>query len=134
MITVNNIEPVVDAGPDATISEGNAFIGSGSFTDPGADIWTATVDYGDSSGELPFILNPDKSFVLNHIYFNNGTYMVTVNAIDDDGGIGSDSLLVTVVATPESLINILIDDITNLNIQKGIKNSWDAPRLNWRDR
>ena len=123
LVTVNNIEPVVDAGPDVTITEGKAFTGSGSFTDPGADTWTATVDYGDSPVILPLTLNPDKSFVLNHTYSDNGTYMVTVNVIDDDGGIGSDSLVVTVIATPESLIDMLIGDIANLNIQKGIKNS-----------
>jgi hypothetical protein len=123
LVTVNNVEPVVNSGSDATIIEGSAFSSYGSFTDPGADTWTATVDYGDSSGILPFTLNPDKSFILNHTYSDNGTYMVTVNVIDDDGGTGSDSLLVTVVGSPELLIQMLIDDIASLNIQEGIKNS-----------
>ena len=49
-ITVNNVAPTVNAGGDATVNEGSAFAQSGSFTDPGADTWTATVDYGDGSG------------------------------------------------------------------------------------
>lgn len=32
---------------DAAISEGALFSRAGSFTDPGADTWAATVNYGD---------------------------------------------------------------------------------------
>ncbi|MFC2016771.1 PKD domain-containing protein, partial [Chloroflexota bacterium] len=95
-VTVNNIEPTVNAGPNATVDEGSAFTRSGSFTDPGADTWTATVDYRDGSGVLPLTLNPDKSFTLSHIYSDNGTYSVTVNITDDDGGTGSDTATVNV--------------------------------------
>ena len=45
-VVVSNVPPVVDAGPDATILEGGTFESAGSFTDPGADSWNATVDYG----------------------------------------------------------------------------------------
>src|SRR5437660_7588532 len=42
-----NAFPVVNAGPDATSNEGHPFTSSGAFTDPDADSWRATVDYGD---------------------------------------------------------------------------------------
>ena len=65
--------------PDPTsVNEGATFTSSGSFTDPGADTWTATVDYGDGSGDQPLSLGPDKTFTLSHVYADNGRYTVTV--------------------------------------------------------
>ncbi len=95
-LTVGNVTPVVGAGADATIDEGNTFTRSGSFTDPGNDSWIATVDYGDGTGDQPLALNPDKSFNLNHTLPNNGVFTVTITVTDDDGGSGSDSLILTV--------------------------------------
>jgi len=96
LVTVNNVAPVVSAGADQAVDEGSAFAGGGSFTDPGADTWTATVDYGDGSGAQPLTLNPDKTFALGHTYADNGTYTVTVSVTDDDGGSHADTLTVTV--------------------------------------
>ena len=36
-ITVDNVAPAANAGPDAAVDEGSIFSRSGSFTDPGAD-------------------------------------------------------------------------------------------------
>jgi VCBS repeat-containing protein len=85
----------VDAGSDAIIDEGDTFTGSGFFTDPDGDTWTATVDYGDGAGTQPLALNPDKTFTLNHVYSDNGTYIVTVT-VHDGGGSAADSVNVTV--------------------------------------
>ena len=53
-VTVSNVAPTVDAGAaTGTVAEGSTFTRSGSFTDPGADTWTATVNYGDGSGVEP---------------------------------------------------------------------------------
>jgi hypothetical protein len=98
-LVVNNVAPVVDAGPDDTVYEGETFMGSGSFTDPGADTWTATVDYGDGSGMQPLSLS-GKTFTLSHVYTEDGVYTVTVNVTDDDGGTGTDTLQVTVNDVP----------------------------------
>ncbi len=95
-VNVNNIAPIVDAGPDTTINEGSAFSSSGSFTDPGTDTWTATVDYGDGSGVQSLALS-GKTFLPNHVYADNGTYMVSVTVNDDDLGEGSDTAIVTVI-------------------------------------
>jgi predicted extracellular nuclease len=95
IVTVNNVAPVVNAGPDAIVLEGSTFTRSGSFTDPGADTWTATVDYGDGSGVQPLLLN-DKTFVLSHVYANEGIYTVVVTVTDDDGGVGTDTVTVVV--------------------------------------
>jgi PKD repeat protein len=95
VVTVANVAPVVSAGADATINEGGTFSQSGSFTDPGADTWTATVDYGDGSGVQTLALS-GKTFSLSHVYADNGSYTVTVTVNDDDAGTDSDQVTVTV--------------------------------------
>ncbi len=97
-VTVNNVAPVVDAGPDQTVRTGSTLTGHGSFVNPGADTWTATVDYGDGGGAAALTLN-GKSFSLSHVYAAAGTYTVSVTVTDDDGGVGSDSLTVTVTGS-----------------------------------
>jgi len=98
-VTFRNVPPVADAGADASINEGEAFSGAGSFTDPGADSWTATVDYGDGTGAQALALNPDKTFSLSHAYAGSGPYTLEVCVTDDDGGEGCDSLTVAVNIT-----------------------------------
>jgi hypothetical protein len=97
LVTVTNVAPTVDAGAaTGTSAEGSAFTRGGSFTDPGADTWTATVNYGDGSGTTVLALAPDKSFSLSHVYADNGTFTITVTVTDDDSGVGSDTIVVTV--------------------------------------
>ncbi|MFC2016517.1 PKD domain-containing protein [Chloroflexota bacterium] len=95
-VTVANVAPAVSAGIDTTIDEGSTFTGLGYFTDPGEDTWIATVDYNDGSGAQSLTLDPDKTFALNHTYSDNGIYTIAVTVADDDGGVGSDTVLVTV--------------------------------------
>ena len=102
-VTVNNVAPSTDAGPDQGINEGGTYVSAGSFTDPGADTWTATVDYGDGSGIQPLPLNPDMSFVLSHTYLDDGVFTVTVTVTDDEGGAGSDTAIVTVQNLPPTV-------------------------------
>jgi len=94
-VTVRNVAPTVHAGADAIVNEGSAFSQAGAFTDPGADTWSATVDYGDGSGLQPLSLN-GKNFTLAHAYADNGAYTATVTVTDDDGGAGSGTVQVTV--------------------------------------
>ena len=99
-VTVQNVVPGVSAGPDQTLDEGGTFTSSGAFTDPGAESWTATVDYADGSGVQTLPLNADKTFALSRTYADNGTYRVTVRVDDGDGGIGTATVLVTVRNVP----------------------------------
>ncbi|MCL4205835.1 MAG: PKD domain-containing protein, partial [Pirellulaceae bacterium] len=91
-VTVTNVAPTVDAGEDVLVLEARTLVSSGSFTDPGDDLWEGTVDYGDGSGVQPLTLNADKSFALHHVYATYGTYTVTVTVMDDDGGWHSDTM------------------------------------------
>lgn len=99
-VTVLNVAPTVEAGFDTTVDEGNTFSGLGLFSDPGAETWTARVDYGDSSGVMPLPLDPAKTFSLNHLYADSGVYTVNIAVTDDDNGKGSDTVVVTVRNVP----------------------------------
>jgi hypothetical protein len=88
-VTVNNVNPAVTLADPAAVTVGEAFTVAGSFTDPGADTWTATVNYGDGAGEVPLAVAPDGDFTLNHAYQRAGSFPVTVTVTDDDGGAGS---------------------------------------------
>ncbi len=99
-VNVYNVAPTVDAGEDATVYSGEVFSQDGSFGDPGSgDTHEATVDYGDGAGPASLTLT-DHSFVLTHVYFLTGSYVVTVEVVDDDGGAGVDVVEVTVVRMP----------------------------------
>jgi DNA/RNA endonuclease G (NUC1) len=81
-VAVANVAPVVSAGlTSPTIIRGETIAGAGSFTDPGADSWTASVDYGDGSGVQSLALS-GMSFALAHTYASAGSFTVTVRVND----------------------------------------------------
>jgi DNA/RNA endonuclease G (NUC1) len=82
-VTVTNVAPVVGAVPDGTVNAGATYTVSGSFTDPGADAWTATVIWGDGSAPEVVSLSA-RSFTLTHIYTTAGSYPVSISIADDD--------------------------------------------------
>jgi PKD repeat protein len=90
-VTVNNVAPTVEAGPDQTAAEGSSVAFSGSFTDMGVlDTHTITWDFGDGTSQVTGVLNP------SHVYADNGVYTATLTVSDNDGGVGLDTLAVTV--------------------------------------
>ncbi len=89
-----NTAPSVQSLPNATINEGT-YSASGSFTDTDSTSWTATVDYGDSSGTQPLTLS-GMNFSLSHQYKDEGTYTVTVKVTDNQGATGTGTATVTV--------------------------------------
>ncbi len=112
-VTVMNVAPTVDADPDQAVNEGQTVSFDGSFSDPGTgDTHTATVDYGDGSGVQPLSLNPDKTFSFSHEYADDAVYPVTVTVTDDDGSVGANTAIVTVMnvaptveAGPDQTVN-----------------------------
>ena len=93
-VTVSNVAPNVDAGPDQTVNEGDTVNFSGSFTDSGAaDTHTYEWNFGDGTPAVSGTLTP------THVYSSAGDYTVTLSVTDDDAGTGSDTLIVTVEST-----------------------------------
>ncbi|MCB2099397.1 MAG: PKD domain-containing protein, partial [Rhodobacterales bacterium] len=100
-VTVLNLPPVVEAGPDQSTSENTTIsLAPATFTDAGtADTHTATVDWGDGSGPQPAAVTQGSgsgTVASSHAYTTGGTYTVTVTVTDDDGGVGIDTLTVNV--------------------------------------
>ncbi len=81
--TIGNVAPVIGAFAGTILLPGETYTANGSFTDPGADSWTATVDYGDGSGVVPLALS-GQTFSLSHVYGVVGNFTVTVRVSDDD--------------------------------------------------
>ena len=100
-VTVSNVLPEVEAGPDRSADEGDTFsVSSVAFTDAGwLDTHTATIDWGDTSPtEAGTVSETDGSGVVSgsHVYSDNGLFSVIVTVRDDDGGEASDTFTITV--------------------------------------
>jgi DNA/RNA endonuclease G (NUC1) len=81
--TVTNVAPTVGPFDGATLLPRETYAAAGSFTDPGADPWTATVSYGDGSATSSLALS-GTTFALSHTYAVAGTFTVRVRVSDDD--------------------------------------------------
>ncbi|HEX9593122.1 MAG TPA: PKD domain-containing protein, partial [bacterium] len=111
-VTVNNVAPSVDAGPDQTAAVGDTVtLPPATFTDPGLlDTHTATLDWGDGTIAAGAVTENggNGSVDGSHVYGNAGSYTVTVTVTDQDGGVGSDAFLVEVTGGAQAPI----DDLT----------------------
>jgi DNA/RNA endonuclease G (NUC1) len=83
-VTVSNVLPTVGAVANGSVNVGVAYTASGSFSDPGADAWTATVNWGDGSAAETVALS-GQTFTLTHAFGAAGTYTVAIAIADDDG-------------------------------------------------
>jgi len=88
-LTVDNVAPTVDAGSDQTVDEGDSVNFYGSFIDPGDDTHDIVWDFGDGTFAAG-ILTPTRT------YSEPLSLVVTLTITDDDGGVGSDVMTVTV--------------------------------------
>ncbi|MCK6550510.1 PKD domain-containing protein [Myxococcota bacterium] len=93
-----NVAPTVVAGPDERVEAGNWYNGSASITDPGADAFFATIDWGDGSAPDVVTVDATRTFPLHHRFSTAGYFTVQVTVEDDDGGRGTTSFVVTVDA------------------------------------
>ena len=94
-VTVNNVRPVVTSlSNNGPVPENTAVSISGVISDAGwLDTLTATVDWGDGAGPqaLPGAaenVRPDATLTFTnvaHVYGDDGVFVVTVCATDDDG-------------------------------------------------
>jgi uncharacterized repeat protein (TIGR01451 family) len=107
-VECTNVTPTVAGIAGAALAPGESFQRSGGFTDPGADTWVATVDWGAGDGPEPLPLDA-MTFGLDHAYPDAGAFTVTVVVCDDDGECGTATASVVVEVpppTPESDLSI----------------------------
>ncbi|MDA1297878.1 MAG: PKD domain-containing protein, partial [Chloroflexi bacterium] len=101
-VTVNNMAPVVEAGPDAEIVVGSSHsLAPATFSNAGAnDSHVSVINWGDGilMDGLVTESTGSGSIAGSHAYASAGSYTVTVTATDDDGGSGQDTFIVTVIA------------------------------------
>jgi len=82
-VTFSAITPSADCSGSTTVE--------GSFTDPGADQWMATIDWGDGSAVETLALTATNSFSASHPYAAPGRYTATITVTDDEGDSGTAS-------------------------------------------
>ena len=102
-VTVLNVSPSVTidsiANGDDSVIVGLSVHLSSTFFDPGDDTHSAVIDWGDGSQ----IVDPATSPLTgDHIYQLPGQYTITVTVTDDDGGVGSASVILEVVEPAEA--------------------------------
>ncbi len=105
-VLVANVAPLVDAGPDQTVDEGQVVAMAGAFTDPGlADTHTFFWDFGD--GLTSSDLSP------SHVYADDGFYTASLTVTDDDGGQTTDTLRVMAANAAPTIISLTGDEQTD---------------------
>lgn len=104
-VQVSNVPPVADAGADQTVNEGDFVTLNGTFTDVGLDDshsqeWTVVTTNGDVIPPLIIPAGGDSNGSggsgFGFTPGDNGTYTVTYKVTDDDGGVHSDTAVITV--------------------------------------
>jgi len=106
-VRVTNVQPVVDAGADIVAKEGDVISFAGKFHDAEwVDKHVARWSWGDDSMDVGAVTEtnnpPGAEGVVTgkHAFCDNGEYTVVLRVIDDDGGMGRDTLKVKVENVP----------------------------------
>ncbi len=109
-VQVDNAAAEVNAGPGQSVSEGAIVRVAASFVDRGTnDAHSAVIDWGDGSTptEVPITESGGSgSLLLSHRFSDNGTFTVTLMVTDDEGAMGSDSLIIVVGNVPPAIAPI----------------------------
>jgi hypothetical protein len=97
---VDTTPPEVDAGPDMTVEAGYPAIIHGSAT----DLVDLDLDYVWKEGDTVLGTEADLNYT-----FTLGTHVLTLNATDDSGNTGTDTVTIEAVDTTPPEINISVD-------------------------
>ena len=99
-VTVNNTDPIINnISGDTSINEGAVANFSAIATDSGLDTLTYTWNFGDES-------NPVVGQNVNHIFAQDGNYIVNLTVTDTNGGATSETLSVQVNNAAPIITNI----------------------------
>ncbi len=99
-VSVTNVAPVIAPIPQDTVLLYEWYLHTGSFTDPGADSWSAHMNYG--TGFFPPVALFNKTFTISKTYSTAGVFSIVVNVTDGDGGVGSRVASIVVLAPAQA--------------------------------
>jgi len=117
-VTVNNVAPIANAGPDQTVDMGSQIVFEGSAIDPGTDTLTYSWDFGDG--------NTATGQTVAHAYADAGSYTVTLT-VSDGKDTGTHTCKVTVRDTMPPSAPVSLNAVDTPNDQGGsIDLSWTA--------
>ena len=109
-VIVNNLPPSIEIAPTIAGNEGEVITFDPTLSDPGDDILTVTIDFGDGS-EAETISSSE--FPVTHIYADNGSYTATLTVSDEDGGITNQTIDVTINNSAPTIIDLTGDTEVN---------------------
>ena len=108
LVEVRNVAPVVDAGPNITVDEGEVVTLVARFYDvEPADTHESIWIFGDHQAPQVGVIvetnDPPRgegTSTAKHAWCDNGEYTVLVRVRDQNGGVGTDTIRVTVLNVP----------------------------------
>ncbi len=107
-VTVSNVAPTLSPPASVVVAEGDHIALSAAATDPGSDdltfVWSWQMGPTETSafpndGTYPFTV----SDISDHVYGDDGTFLVTLIVEDDDGGVGTAESVVAVANVAPSV-------------------------------
>jgi PKD repeat protein len=101
-VTVLNLPPIVNAGEDISINEGEYFSFNGSIENPGHDVLDYYWDFdittdGPDTDSIPDNDVDSVNLSVSHVYMDDGTYIAKLTVMDDDGSVVVDYINITVL-------------------------------------
>ncbi len=115
-LSVKNLNPVVVAGVDQTMDECTIiYLDPATFTDAGiSDTHVAHINWSDGLVQGGLVVESAGSGTVSgqHMFYDDGVYVVNITVVDNDGGVGFDNFTVTVnnVAPEVDILNVLQPD------------------------
>jgi PKD domain/FG-GAP-like repeat/FG-GAP repeat len=104
-VVVKNVAPsITGATLTSPVGVGDTTTLSGTFTDPGDDTFTLTIDWGDGGSDQSSLPAGSTGFGGTHEYSNAGTFPVVVTLTDDDTGADSTQLSQDVLGVQSFLV------------------------------
>ncbi|KQS27064.1 PKD domain-containing protein [Dyadobacter sp. Leaf189] len=112
LVRVKNVGPTVDAGPDITVNEGEivtleAYFEDVEYLDTHWSVWNFGDDQPTKKGFVEETnIKPKSKGVtkIHHAWCDNGVYAVSVQVIDNNGGVGTATKMVTVLNVPPTVV------------------------------